>query len=324
MGTCEDAERTVVCVHGLTRQQPRLRLSRPTLRWTWDESRGAGSPRPRAAVLRSSNAEDYGTPLYLAVMGALVAHLGVREIDWVRYLAGRPHRNGAGRTAGKSISAVRAQLASARACPPRPCNASAAICGRPGTFATLALTPRHTCARSTHHSAPLSDAQWRHLCQPRRHRGKRAAAAELRSQDRGPVLATACSCDVSAVARLGARRVSCADPGHELPTCCFYRETVVEMKRRGLAADQGRVAVNRNPQLRARARALSGRRPVRLVEDFLPGRQAASAHPVGARRREAASVANKGSIGHRGHRHHSRRRHHRLTRALSAAARPTN
>jgi pimeloyl-ACP methyl ester carboxylesterase len=30
-----------------------------------------------------AHAEDYGTALYLAVLGALIAHLGVNEIDWI-------------------------------------------------------------------------------------------------------------------------------------------------------------------------------------------------------------------------------------------------
>jgi len=78
----EDAERTIVCVHGLTRNSrdfdflaqrfaaQGMRVVAPDL-----PGRGRSAPVPHA--------EDYSAPLYVAVMGALIAHLGVKEIDWI-------------------------------------------------------------------------------------------------------------------------------------------------------------------------------------------------------------------------------------------------
>src|SRR4029453_19638321 len=72
----DDAERTVVCVHGLTRNSRDFdflaqRLAALGMRVVGPDLPGRGRRAPGA------NAEDYGTPLYLAVAGALIAHLGV-------------------------------------------------------------------------------------------------------------------------------------------------------------------------------------------------------------------------------------------------------
>jgi pimeloyl-ACP methyl ester carboxylesterase len=78
----EDAERTVVCMHGLTRNGRDFdflaqRLAALAMRVVAPDLPGRGRSAPVA------RAEDYGTPLYLAVAGALIAHLGVKEVDWV-------------------------------------------------------------------------------------------------------------------------------------------------------------------------------------------------------------------------------------------------
>lgn len=77
-----EAEQTVVCVHGLTRNgrdfdflgkylaAQGIRVVAPDL-----PGRGRSEWLPKAL--------DYATPAYLAVMGALLARLNVSEVDWV-------------------------------------------------------------------------------------------------------------------------------------------------------------------------------------------------------------------------------------------------
>ena len=104
----EDAERTVVCVHGLTRNSRDFdflaqRFAALGMRVVAPDLPGRGRSAP------VEHAEDYGTPLYLAVLGALIAHLGVNadRLGW--HLSGRSHRHGAGRTAGKPNPSFGAQ-----------------------------------------------------------------------------------------------------------------------------------------------------------------------------------------------------------------------
>ncbi len=78
----EDAQRTVVCLHGLTRNSRDFdflaqRLVAMGMRVVAPDLPGRGRsewiPRP----------EEYGTPLYVATMAAVIARLGVTELDWV-------------------------------------------------------------------------------------------------------------------------------------------------------------------------------------------------------------------------------------------------
>lgn len=77
-----DAPRTVVCVHGLTRNSRDFDFLAQRL-----VERGARVVAPdlpgRGRSEFLAHAEDYGTPLYLAAMSALIARLAVREVDWV-------------------------------------------------------------------------------------------------------------------------------------------------------------------------------------------------------------------------------------------------
>ena len=148
----EDAERTVVCVHGLTRNSRDFdflaqRFAERGMRVVAPDLPGRGRSAP------VEHAEDYGTPLYLAVMGALIAHLGVKEIDWVgtslgghigMELAARPGSpirrlvlNDFGARVPAAALAAHRQLSAQHA----------------GTFARSQKS-RLTCARSTRRSAP--------------------------------------------------------------------------------------------------------------------------------------------------------------------------
>jgi pimeloyl-ACP methyl ester carboxylesterase len=78
----DDAERTIVCMHGLTRNSRDFdflaqRLAERGARVVAPDLPGRGRSAP------VEHAEDYATPLYLAVGGALIAHLGNSEVDWV-------------------------------------------------------------------------------------------------------------------------------------------------------------------------------------------------------------------------------------------------
>jgi pimeloyl-ACP methyl ester carboxylesterase len=77
-----NAQRTVICLHGLTRNGRDFdylarRLVKKGMRVVAPDLPGRGHSAPMA------NWHDYGTPLYLAVMAGLIARLDVEEVDWV-------------------------------------------------------------------------------------------------------------------------------------------------------------------------------------------------------------------------------------------------
>jgi len=77
-----DAERPVICVHGLTRQgrdfdHLAAALAAGGRRVICPDLPGRG----RSGRLR--NPDDYSLPQYCADMNAMIARLGVREVDWV-------------------------------------------------------------------------------------------------------------------------------------------------------------------------------------------------------------------------------------------------
>ena len=76
------AERTVICLHGLTRNGRDFdylarRLVRDGIRVVAPDLPGRG----RSAPMR--NWHEYATPLYLSVLTSLIARLDVDEVDWV-------------------------------------------------------------------------------------------------------------------------------------------------------------------------------------------------------------------------------------------------
>ena len=77
-----NARRTVVCVHGLTRNSRDFDFLAQRL-----VERGARVIAPDLPGRGRSDfvphAEDYGTPLYMAAMAALIARVAVAQVDWI-------------------------------------------------------------------------------------------------------------------------------------------------------------------------------------------------------------------------------------------------
>ena len=258
-----DAERTVVCVHGLTRNGRDFDFLAQRLAERGDAGRCARPPgRGRSDPV--AHAEDYGTPLYLAAMAALIARLGVREVDWVGHLPRRPYRNGARGAAGIVRSGASCSTTSARACLWPHCSASARYLRRAHPFATLRKSKR-TCARSTRRSArspTRSGVTWPCTASS----GEGGTAPALRSGDRDqfsrPLLLDVALWRVWEHVACPVLILRGENSDLLLP------ETVVEMKRRGIAAAHGLVQSVEIPDC-GHAPALMADEQIRLVEDFL-------------------------------------------------------
>ena len=259
----EGAERTIVCVHGLTRNSrdfdflaqrfaaQGMRVVAPDL-----PGRGRSAPVPHA--------EDYSAPLYVAVMGALIAHLGVKEIDWIgTSLGGHIGMELASRP-GNPIRRLVLNDFGARV--------PAAALLRIGNY--LRNTPAlHTLAEVETYFrniyapfGPLSDAHWRHLAE----HSVIEESGQLRL-NYDPKIATQFSRPLFLDVTLW--RV------WELVECpvlilrgqssdLLLQETVVEMKRRGLAARLGRVQSIEVPHC-GHAPALMAEEQIRVINDFL-------------------------------------------------------
>ena len=258
----EDAERTVVCVHGLTRNSRDFdflaqRFAVLGMRVVAPDLPGRGRSAP------VEHAEDYGTPLYLAVMGALIAHLGVKEIDWVgTSLGGHIGMELAARP-GNPIRRLVLNDFGARV--------PAAALQRIGNylrntrrFRTLAEV--ETYLREIYAPfGPLSDAQWRHLAQ----HSVIEESGQLRLNYDPKIVAQFSRplfLDV-ALWRVW-EHVECPVLIlHGQNSDLLLPETVVEMKRRGLAAKQGRVESIEIPNC-GHAPALMADEQIQLIEDF--------------------------------------------------------
>ena len=275
----DEAERTVICVHGLTRNSRDFdflarRLATLGMRVVAPDLPGRGRSAPVA------HAEDYGTPLYLAVMGALVAHLGVSEIDWIgTSLGGHIGMELAARS-GSPIRRLVLNDFGARV----PAAALLRIAGYLRNTPRLrTLTEVENYLREIY--APfgrLSDAQWRHIAQ---HSVIEENGQQLRL-NYDPKIVTQFSrpmlLDVTLWRVWG--QVACSVLIlHGENSDLLLPETVVEMKSRGLAADQGRVQSIEIPNC-GHAPALMADEQVRLVEDFLLAKSVAD----GPRQRAAA------------------------------------
>ena len=158
----EDAERTVICVHGLTRNSRDFdflaqRLAALGMRVVAPDLPGRGRSAPVA------HAEDYGTPLYLAVAGALIAHLGVREVDWVGTSLGGHIGMELAAQLGSPIRRLVLNDFGARV-PAAALRRIADYLRNTRRFRTL--TEVETYLREIYAPfGPLSDGQWRHIAQ---------------------------------------------------------------------------------------------------------------------------------------------------------------
>jgi pimeloyl-ACP methyl ester carboxylesterase len=267
----EDAERTVVCVHGLTRNSRDFdflaqRLAALGMRVVAPDLPGRGRSAPVA------HAEDYATPLYIAVMGALIAHLGVKEIDWVgTSLGGHIGMELAARP-GSPIRRLVLNDIGARV--------PAAALQRIGSYLRnarrfRALPEVETYLREIYAPfGPLSDAQWRHIAQH--------SVVEDGGQLRlnyDPRIVTQFSRPMFLDVALWRvwEQVACSVlilRGQH--SDLLLAETVAEMKRRGLAAEHGRVQSIEIPDS-GHAPALMADEQVRPIEEFLLAETVASA-----------------------------------------------
>jgi len=258
----EDAERTMVCAHGLTRNSRDFdflaqRFAELGMRVVAPDLPGRGRSAP------VEHAEDYGTPLYLAVMGALIAHLGVKEIDWVgTSLGGHIGMELAARP-GSPIRRLVLNDFGARV--------PAAALQRIGNYLRnirrfLTLAEVETYLREIYAPfGPLSDVHWRHLAQ----HSVIKESGQLRLNYDPKIVAQFSRplfLDV-ALWRVW-EHVECPVLIlHGQNSDLLLPETIVEMKRRGLAAKQGRVESIEIPNC-GHAPALMADEQIQLIEDF--------------------------------------------------------
>jgi len=258
----EDAERTMVCAHGLTRNSRDFdflaqRFAELGMRVVAPDLPGRGRSAP------VEHAEDYGTPLYLAVMCALIAHLGVKEIDWVgTSLGGHIGMELAARP-GSPIRRLVLNDFGARV--------PAAALQRIGNYLRnirrfLTLAEVETYLREIYAPfGPLSDVHWRHLAQ----HSVIKESGQLRLNYDPKIVAQFSRplfLDV-ALWRVW-EHVECPVLIlHGQNSDLLLPETIVEMKRRGLAAKQGRVESIEIPNC-GHAPALMADEQIQLIEDF--------------------------------------------------------
>lgn len=276
----ETASRTVVCVHGLTRNSRDFDpLAQAFAADDWRVVAVDVPGRGRSEWLQRP--QDYGYPTYTAALAALIGRLGVDAVDWV----------------GTSMGGLIGMMLAAQASTPIrrlvlndigpfiPKAALERIAGYIGPrqgeglphFPDLAAVEAHL--RRVH--APfgnLSDAQWRHLAThsavPAPIAGRGGAGVDGYRLHYDPaiaqVFATGPVEDVSLWPVWDAiDRPVLVIRGAE--SDLLLRETATEMTRRGAAASRGGVRV-RDIAGAGHAPALMAEEQIALVRDFLAGR----------------------------------------------------
>jgi pimeloyl-ACP methyl ester carboxylesterase len=261
----EDAARTVVCMHGLTRNGRDFDFLAQSLAGRGMRVVAPDLPgRGRSAPVE--HGEDYGTPLYLAVSGALIAHLGDIEIDWVGTSLGGHIGMELAAQPGSPIRRLVLNDFGARV----PAAALQRIGGyhrKAHLFDTLGDAEAHL--RDIY--APfgdLSDAQWRHLTVHSviEENGlfRLNYDARIVTQFSRPIFLDVTLWRVWEHVECEVLILHGEDSDLLLP------ETVSEMKRRGAAAKNGLVRSVEIPHC-GHAPALMAPEQIRLVEDFLLG-----------------------------------------------------
>ena len=271
-----DAQRTVICVHGLTRNSRdfdflAMRLVERGLRVVAPDLPGRGRSDPVA------------TPLYLAAMSGLIGRLGVREVDWIgTSLGGHIGMELAARP-GSPIRRLVLNDFGARV-PVRALQRIGGYLRRAHPFATLAEVEAYLREVYAPFGA-LTDAQWRHMAV----HGVIQEKSGLRlhydpaivHQFSRPMLLDVVlwrvwehvACDVLIV------RGEYSD--------LLLPATVDEMKRRGVAAAQGRVQAVEIAGC-GHAPALMADDQIRTIENFLMSDPAGTPVKRPARSRAAA------------------------------------
>ena len=275
-----DAEQVVVCVHGLTRNARDFdflarRLASRGMRVVVPDLPGRGRSDWVA------NGADYATPLYLAVMAAVIARTGAAEVDWIgtslgghvgmemAALPGAPLRRlilndfGA-RIAGGALQRIGAYLRIKR------------------HFESVEALEAHL--RTVHEPfGHLTDAQWRHMAE---HSAVKTEEGDYR-QHFDPAIARAFSWPLMVDIALWDvwEKVACPTlilRGED--SDLLHASTVRDMLKRGEAAKKGWV---RAVEVRecGHAPALMSDSQISLVEEFLEAeRPKAKVHRLGANR----------------------------------------
>lgn len=258
-----NAPRTVVCLHGLTRNSRDFdflaqRLAERGARVVAPDLPGRG----RSEFL--PHGDDYVTHTYVAAVAALVARLGVREIDWVgTSLGGHIGMEIAART-GSPIRRLVLNDFGARV-PVAALQRIGAYLRRARAFANLGEVEAYL--RDVYQPfGRLTDAQWRHMAV----HGVVQDKASLRLHyDPAIVVQFSRPMLLDVVLWRVWEHVAC-------PTLIVRGETsdlllpqtVAEMKRRGIAAAQGLVQAVEIAGC-GHAPALMDAAQIRIVEDFL-------------------------------------------------------
>lgn len=273
-----DAEQVVVCVHGLTRNARDFdflarRLAARGMRVVVPDLPGRGRSD------WAENGADYATPLYLAVMAAVIARTGAAEVDWIgtslgghvgmemAALSGAPIRRlilndfGA-RISGVALQRIGAYLRNRR------------------RFDSVAALEAHF--RSIHEPfGHLTDAQWRHMAE---HSAVKTEEGDYR-QHFDPAIARAFSWPLMVDIALWDvwEKVSCPTlilRGED--SDLLHASTAREMTKRGEAAKKGWVRVVEVREC-GHAPALMSDSQISLVEEFLLAeRPKAKLHRIGA------------------------------------------
>jgi len=259
-----DAEQVVMCVHGLTRNSRDFdflarRLVNKGMRVVCPDLPGRGRSQ------WAEPASDYGTPLYLAAMAAVIARTGAAEIDWVgtslgghvgmemAALGGAPIRRlvlndfGA-RISGAALQRIGTYLRSKR------------------HFEDVAGLEAHL--RQIHEPfGKLTDAQWRHLAE---HSAVKSEEGDYR-QHYDPAIGRAFSWPLMVDIALWNvwDRIECPVMIlHGEDSDLLHASTVRDMVKRGAAAKAGLV---RSIEVRGVGHAppLMNDSQISLVEEFL-------------------------------------------------------
>ncbi len=259
-----DGERVVLCVHGLTRNSRDFdflarRLAKAGMRVVAPDLPGRG---------RSDwvpNAADYTTPLYLAAMAAVIAKVGVEQVDWVGTSLGGHVGMEMAAVAGAPIRRLVLNDFGARV--------AASALQRIGgylrikrRFATVDELEAHL--RSIHDTfGTLTDPQWHHLAL---HSAAKTDEGDFR-QHFDPAIGRAFSWPMMVDIGLWHvwEKVTCPTlilRGED--SDLLHASTVREMSKRGAAAEKGKV---RTIEVRGcgHAPALMADYQIALIEEFL-------------------------------------------------------
>jgi pimeloyl-ACP methyl ester carboxylesterase len=275
----EDSDQVVVCVHGLTRNARDFdflarRLAAKGMRVVAPDLPGRGRSD------WAENGADYATPLYLAVMAAVIARTGAQEVDWIgtslgghvgmemAALAGTPIRRLILNDFGARIGGVALQ--------------------RIGTylrikrhFESVEALEQHL--RTIHTPfGHLTDTQWRHMAE---HSAVKTEEGDYR-QHFDPAIARAFSWPLMVDIAMWDvwEKVACPTlilRGED--SDLLHASTVRDMLKRGDAAKKGWV---RTVEVRecGHAPALMSDAQISVIEEFLlAARPKAKVHRLGSR-----------------------------------------